>query len=96
MLTAAPKSRPACRHAADHARFGGQGDEFEYALLVRDRGDPLGHADAEIDDAAGRQLEGAAAGDDLALVERHRLELSKRHADFARVGGVVDGRVGLP
>ena len=58
------------RHPADHARFGGERDELVDALLGRHGGDPLGHADAEIDDGAGPQLHGAAAGDDLALVER--------------------------
>ena len=87
---------PRGRHAADHARLGGERDELVDALLGRDRGDTLGHADAEVDDAAGPQLHGAAPGDDLALVERHRLDALQRHADFGAVGRVVGGRVGLP
>jgi hypothetical protein len=42
----------------------------EHALLGGDRGHDLRHADAEVDDAAERQLEGAAARDQLALVQR--------------------------
>ena len=68
---------PALRHAADHARLGRQRHVLENALLVRDRRDAFGHADAEIDDAAHRQLERAAARDDLALVERQRLDTSR-------------------
>ena len=71
----------ALRHAADHARLGGEGQVVEHLLLVGDRGHTLGHADAEVDDAAHRQLEGAAAGDDLALVERHRREHVERHLE---------------
>ena len=84
------------RHAADHARLGGERDELVDALLGRDRGDALRHADAEVDDGAGPQLHRAAPGDDLALVQRHRLDALQRHADFGAVGRIVDGRVGLP
>ena len=54
-------------HAADHAGLGGQRDEIDDLLFVGDRRDALGHADAEIDDAVGLQLERRAPGDDLAL-----------------------------
>ena len=66
------------RHAADHAGLGGQRDEVDDLLLVGDGGDALGHADAEIDDAVGLQLERGAAGDDLALAHRHRRHASRR------------------
>ena len=65
------EARAAGQHAADDAGLGGQRDEGRDLLLVGDRGDALRHADAEVDDAVRRQLEGGAARDDLALVERH-------------------------
>ena len=86
---------PALRHAADDAGLGGERQVLQHALLGRDRGDALGHADAEIDDAARRQLEGAAARDDLALVERQRLDPVERHLLAARIGVVVGRAVGL-
>ena len=46
-------------------------------------GQALGHADAEVDDAVGHQLERRAAGDDLALAHRHRRDRAHRHADLA-------------
>ena len=85
----------ALRHAADHAGLGGQRHVVEYLLFVGDRRDAFGHADAEIDDAAHRQLEGTAPRDDLALVERHRAEHVQRHLELAGERGVVDGGVGL-
>ena len=65
-------------HAARrrHAWLGGQRHVLENALLVRDRRDALRHADAEIDDAAHRQLERAAARDDPALVVCQRFSES--------------------
>ena len=68
---------------------------FEHALLGRDRRDAFRHADAEIDDAARRQLEGAAPRDDLALVERHRLDAIERHPLPAGKGVVIGRAVGL-
>ena len=95
MLTAAPKSSPPLRHAADDAGLGGQRQVFEHALLGRHRGQHLGHADAEVDDAAQRQLEGAATRDQLAFVQRRDGDLVGRHAQRAGIGGVVGGAVGL-
>ena len=85
----------ALRQAADHAGLGGEGHVVEHLLLVRDLGDTLGHADAEVDHTAHRQLEGAAAGDDLALVEWHGAEHVQRHLELAGEGGVVDGGIRL-
>ena len=62
----------ALRQAADDAGLGGQRHVAQDPLLVGDRGHPFGHADAQVHDAAHRQVEGAPARDDLALVERHR------------------------
>jgi hypothetical protein len=59
------------------------------------RGDAFRHPDAEIDDAARRQLERAAARDDLALVELERLDAVHRHALPAGEGVTVGGTVGL-
>ena len=56
----------------------------------------LGHADAEIDDAVGRQLERRAAGDDLARAVPHRRQRAGARADFGRIGRIVLGREGLP
>ena len=95
VLTAAPKSRPDLRHAADHAGLGRERHVVQDLLLVGDRRHAFGHADAEVHDAAHRQLERAAARDDLALVERHRRQHVERHLELAGEGGVVDGAVGL-
>ena len=62
---------PAGRHAADHAGLGGQRQQVDDLLLGRDVGDAFRHADAEVDDAVGLELERRAAGDDLALAHRH-------------------------
>ena len=71
---------PALRNTADDPGLGGERHIFENALLGGDRRDALRHADAEIDHAAERQLEGTAPRDDLALVERHRLDAVERDA----------------
>jgi hypothetical protein len=60
------------RDAADHAGLRRHRDQVDDLFLVRDAGDALGHADAEIDDAVGLQLERRAARDDLALIHRQR------------------------
>ena len=74
------------RHAADHARLGGQRHVLQHPLLVGDRGQAFRHADAEVDHAARRQLEDAAPGDQLALVERQRRQRTERHADLRGEG----------
>ena len=81
--------------AADHPRLGGQRHVTEDLFLVGDGGDPLRHADAEVDDAPGGKLEGAAAGDDLAFVERHRRQRVERHPDLGRERRIVLHGVGL-
>jgi hypothetical protein len=63
---------PAGRQPADGARLGGQRQVLQHPLLVGDAGHALRHADAEVDDAVGPQLEGGAAGDDLARPHLHR------------------------
>ena len=60
------------RNAADDAGLGRQREQVDDLLFGRDAGDALGHADAEIDDAVGLQLERRAARNDLALAHRHR------------------------
>jgi hypothetical protein len=61
VLTAAPKLRPG-GNAADHAGLGGQRQQVDDLLLGGDAGDALGHADAEVDDAVGLQLEARRGG----------------------------------
>ena len=60
---------PALRQAADDPGLGGERHLLQQVLLLGHRRHGLGHADAEIDHAAHRQLHGTAAGDDLALVQ---------------------------
>ena len=86
-----PEVEPALRQAADDAGLGGERDEVEELLLGGDGRDALRHADAEVDDAAERQLEGAAARDHLALVEGQRRDAVDRRAHLAGEGGVVGG-----
>ena len=59
-------------------------------------GDTLRHADAQVDHAAGRQFQRGSAGDDLALVQQHRLDAVERHAQLPREGGAVRHCIGLP
>ena len=75
---------PARRNAADHARLRGQRDQVDDLLLIGDCRDALRHADAEIDHAVGLELEGGAAGDDLALAERHRRKRAGAARGFRR------------
>ena len=89
VLVAAPKFSRRRRHAADHARLGGQRHQVDHLLLGGNRGDALGHADAEIDDGVRLQLQRGAARNDLALAHRHRLQRRHRHADLAGEGGAV-------
>ena len=56
-------------YAADHPGLGGQRHQIGDLLLVGDRRDAFGHADAEIDDAVRPQFHRRAAGDDLALAQ---------------------------
>src|SRR6516225_5304356 len=57
----------ACRNAADHAGFGRERDQVDDSLLICDRRNPFGHADAEIDHAIRLQLKCRAAGDNLSF-----------------------------
>ena len=90
-----PEVEPALRQPADDAGLGRQRHEIEQLLLGGHGRHALRHADAEIDDAAERQLEGAAPGDDLALVERQRRDAVHRHAHLAGEGRVVGRGIGL-
>src|SRR5208282_190093 len=84
------------RNAADHSRLRRQRDEVDDLLLVGDRGNAFGHADAEIDDAVGLQLEGGAPGDDLAFAHLHRRQRTDPHPDLAGKRRIVVGRERLP
>ena len=79
---------PALRQAADDPGLGGERHLLEQVLLLGHRGHGLGHADAEIDHAAHRQLHGTAAGDDLALVQGQGRDAVERHPQLAREGGL--------
>ena len=83
-------------NSADHSRLGRQRDQIDDPLLGGDLGDALGHADAQIHQAVGPQLQGGAAGDDLALAHRHRADRGGRNADLAGEGRVVGHGKGLP
>ena len=52
--------------AADGPGLGGEGQQFQDALLVGDIGHPLRHPDPQVDDAVGLEFAGGAPGDDLA------------------------------
>jgi hypothetical protein len=75
--------------------FHGQRQQVRDPLLVGDRRHAFGHADAQIDDAVGRQFEGRATGDDLALGQRCRHQAGRGNPELAGIGGVVLGRQGL-
>ena len=83
------------RNAADDSGLGCQGDEIEQLFFRRNRSNAFRHADAEIDDAAHRQFEGASARDDLAVIQRHRNIAIVGRAQFARECAVVAGGIGL-
>jgi hypothetical protein len=87
--------QPAGRDAADHARLGAQGDEVDDALLGRHRRHALGHADAQVHQFAGAQLQRRAPRDDLARPGGHRRHLGQRHAQAPGVGRRVGRGEGL-
>ena len=60
-----------------------------------DVGHALGHADAQVDHLVRAQLQRRAAGDDLALGERHGLQGVHGHAQLARKRGAVGLGKGL-
>jgi hypothetical protein len=86
---------PRLRHAADHARLGGKREVVEDAFLVGHGRYPLGHADAEIHDAAHGELERRTPGDHLALVEGKGGQHVERDLELARERRVVCGAVRL-
>ena len=61
----------------------------------RDRRNPFGHADAEIDDATQRQFERAAPRDNFPFVQRQRWHAVERHALPAGIGVVISRAIGL-
>src|SRR5450631_1580606 len=82
--------------AADYAGLHRKGQQMRNVFFIGDGGHPLRHADTEVDDAVGRQLEGGASSDDLALIEGGRHQTGVRGAEFAGVGRVVLGNNRLP
>src|SRR4051794_15259261 len=96
VLTAAPKSSP---DAGTPPTTPGSAVSVMNSLMrssAATAAHALRHADAEVHDRPGPQLQGATPGDDLARVERHRLDAFQGHADLGAVGWVVNRRVGLP
>ena len=77
------EARSAGEHAANGAGFRRHRDVRRDLLFVRDGRNSVGSPDAEIDDAVRRQLEGSAARDDLARVERHFRHIVDRNANLA-------------
>ena len=75
---------PARRHAANDPRFGRQRHQIGDLFLVGDIRDAFGHADAEIDDAVGVELERRAPRDDLSFVQFHRRDRSRRAPESRR------------
>ena len=96
-VDAGAEVEPAGGHAADHAGLGGQGDESMTLLLVGDRGDALGHADAEIDD---RRSAGSSKAARRAMILRSSSAIGGMPASGTRISPakrrVVAGGVGLP
>jgi len=80
---------PTLWYAAYDPRFRSQRHIFENALLCRNGGNAFRHSDAEIHDAPERQLEGAAASDNLALIKLHRLDAIEGHALPAGIRVIV-------
>ena len=83
------------RHAADHAGLGRQREQIGDALFRCHGGDAFRHADAEIDDGVGLELQRRAPGDDLALVHGEGLQRAHGHADLAGEGCGVELGEGL-
>src|SRR5512139_222699 len=76
-------------HPADHARLRRQGQEIEDAFLVGHPGRTLGHADAEIHDLVGPQLEGRPACDHLPFTQLQRRDGGHGNAHLPREARVV-------
>ena len=95
-VQASSETQPTLRQTADHAGLGGQSNKFEYVLFGGDGGETLGHTNPEIDDAANRDLEGAAPSYDLSLAHCHRLDSVEWHTLTPGESMVVVDRVGLP
>ena len=85
----------ACRHAANHAGFGGHRHRAAGTFFGSDDGYPFRHADAEVHHRIRFQFERRAPGNDLARIEAERLQAVHRNADFAGIGRVVVRAEGL-
>ena len=88
--------QPAHGHAPYDARVDSERDQVLDAFLARDQGHLVGHrAYADVDNAVRRELEQCAPGDDLALVQIHRLDHFLRHTQLPGESGIELGAVGL-
>ena len=84
------------RKPPDDAGLGRQGHGVEDALFIGHDRNAFGHADAQVDDAVGAQLEDRSAGDDLAGPHGGRLDGLDRYPVLTGIGRVVDFGKGLP
>src|SRR5262249_46918947 len=87
---------PARRYPADDPGLGRPRHQAGDLFLIGDVGDALGHADAEIDDAVGIELERRAPRNDLALVQLHRRDRPRACANLTAERRIVLDREGLP
>ena len=65
MLVPVPKLTPDIGKPAYDARFGGQGEVFDYLLFIGNLGNPFRHADPQVNHTVGHQLESRPPGNDL-------------------------------
>ena len=82
--------------AADNSRFRRQGAVFQDPFLVGYPGDPFGHANAQIHDAVGFELEVGAPGDDLTAIKGQRWNPLHGNPMFAAKCCAVWFTIGLP
>lgn len=68
---------------------------IENPFFAGDASHAFRHANAEIDDAISGQFEHRAARDDLAGIERHRVDVTEVDADLTGEVGTVCRRPGL-
>ena len=83
-------------NAADHAGLTAHGDLTDAAFLGQNIAHAGADAHAQVQHAAGLYLHGAAAGDDLPLVQGHGRQRGDGAADLAGEGGLVVHALGLP
>ena len=82
------KLKAASRHATDGAGLQRQRQLVGHAFFGGHRRHALGHADAQIQHIARLQVDGSAAGNDLALVQRQRSNLAGGHLQVTGEGRV--------